>query len=210
VLNAQVTSGHVNPATPPWTLSNQDRFVDPIGDTAGGSGDHYQGSILSDMYKDTGFRYFEQLVGDIEVGLYSQVTYGLIREDLFSPAAAAFGGNPGHYGVQYEAFYGVDVLGVPGYGFINIPAGFLLEGDTTRFVVNFNTGKLWVGINSDWLGGGDPAAGTNPTCDNLPAGLYSPAFGAGRGGKSSLLRTTPGSFAFAMPAGATYWADPAP
>ena len=65
------------------------------------------------------------------------------------------------------------------------------QGDTVQFAMNLDNGKLWIGRNDTWYGGGDPAADTSATYSNLTSGaLFIPTTGgqsAGANGVATLI-----------------------
>ena len=45
----------------------------------------------------------------------------------------------------------------------NNTPGTYTTADTIRCAVDFDAGKIWLGLNTTWLGGGSPSTGTSPT-----------------------------------------------
>lgn len=51
----------------------------------------------------------------------------------------------------------------------------IAQGDTVNLAMDIDAGRVWIGKNGTWLGGGDPAAGTNPA-GLISAGSWSFGF----------------------------------
>jgi len=83
----------------------------------------------------------------------------------------------------------------------------LNDGDVARLDVDFDSGDLWLGGPSGYHGGGDPAAGTDPTF-TIPPGSYHLQAGCFRLGGNDNLTVNFGASAFnyVVPAGFQSWA----
>jgi len=46
--------------------------------------------------------------------------------------------------------------------------GSMLSDEVVGVAVDFDNGKMWFRDNADWMGGGDPAAGTSPAFTDIP------------------------------------------
>jgi hypothetical protein len=79
--------------------------------------------------------------------------------------------------------------------------------DTLMLAWDTTAGFVWTGRNGVWNGGGDPAAGTNPTFTGMPAAqdhalmLATPVAGTGYYGVGVLLKSDPVDFLFTVPTG---------
>lgn len=64
-------------------------------------------------------------------------------------------------------------------------------------------GKLWIGDNGTWIGGGNPATGANPTISGIPAGTWHLFCAADNNNATQRLSLNAGAsaFAYAVPAG---------
>lgn len=82
------------------------------------------------------------------------------------------------------------------------------DGGVARLDVDLDSGKLWLGGTSGYHGGGDPAAGTDPTF-TIPPGSYHLQAGCFRLGGNDNLTVNFGASAFnySVPAGFTAWGD---
>lgn len=69
----------------------------------------------------------------------------------------------------------------------------------TNWAYDPASGKLWIGLNGSWIGGGDPAAGTSPTTNMTAGKAYFPCVEPCVG--DIQIRFDPGSFSYTPPAG---------
>lgn len=129
----------------------------------------FAGSIRAAGGYTTGKRYWEVRVDKAPALLEEALSIGIDRSNRF----------PGNGNSQY--FTADPTLGEWGYEMKNIGVGpqalttgfgngvaqtapNVTDGAWLRFAHDADAGNLWVGIGtSGWIGGGDPATGTNPT-----------------------------------------------
>ncbi|MEW5774477.1 MAG: hypothetical protein AB1916_13230 [Thermodesulfobacteriota bacterium] len=80
-------------------------------------------------------------------------------------------------------------------------------GDIVMFAADLANGRIWYGVNGVWQGGGNPAAGTNPSrADVSGHGTLYPMFGVGGGSAFHEYDVNfgAGGFWYAPPSGFTY------
>jgi hypothetical protein len=75
---------------------------------------------------------------------------------------------------------------------------------TMNFAVDFSTNSLWVGVNGDWAGTGDPATGTSAT-KTIAAGTYYPGACFYISGQYATFRGLASSMAYTIPSGFSAW-----
>ena len=82
---------------------------------------------------------------------------------------------------------------------------------TYMFAVDFEAGKVWIGSNGSWQGGGDPAAGTGAlaTGASLEAGSPAATLRGGFGTADARLRTSASQLLYPLPSGFTTYSTDA-
>lgn len=149
--------------------------ISPDGLTVTTPHDDWQAARVVQTLSPSGLYYFEVLMGANVTGATNDPFLGIIKaEDVLATGT-------GYDNVGYTIF-GIK-NGSPFYyvnGGASITGGAygisMVAGDIFRVAINFNTGKMWVGKNSnDWFGttstNGNPCAGINPAIYNIPTGI---------------------------------------
>ncbi len=193
----------------PWVFSNGDRTV-YVPDDAGGFGNHYQGSVYSNLPQGTLKRYFEIVVGNVEDGgSPNQFAYGFVSENQTQSGAATFLGTGESWCLAKDGAGQSRYIGNDGAGGTDLVGGLpnIIPGTVLGFAIDQPNRKAWISIDDVWLLSGDPGAGTNPIAESMPGSIYNPAFAAQRGLVSATLRSVEADFTGTIPAGFIEWAD---
>lgn len=110
------------------------------------------------------------------------------------------------YGTEIGLFYSGEFTPNPSFPIHSsgLPSAPPLTNGWKRFAYDADAGKLWIGDATGWFGGGDPAAGTNPTATY--AARTKPIYAAGSlynvtADKGYTLNYGTSAFQYAVPAG---------
>lgn len=124
-------------------------------------------------------------------------------------------------GIEYN-FVGSTAAGwsmqhyYPGYGsraiynnaIVGSPVSGVTDGSYQRLAYDADSGNLWTGDADEWVGGGDPAAGTSPTftlASSTVLFVMASLFRAGSVSTSVRLRSAAGDMAGTIPSGFSAW-----
>ena len=75
------------------------------------------------------------------------------------------------------------------------------KGDVIMIAIDFGAGKLWVGKNGTWEGGGNPGAGTGETRDDIDTTPLFPGAGTYDSSHSGTANFGASSFSYSVPSG---------
>lgn len=104
----------------------------------------------------------------------------------------------------------------PGYGsravhdsaIVGSAVSGVVDGGYQRIAYDADAGKIWVGDEDEWVGGGNPAAGTSPTFTTTPGTVLfvmASLFRAGSVATSVRLRSASADMAGTIPSGFGPW-----
>lgn len=154
--------------------------------TVSESANNYE-SVRSIVGKTSGKWYWEVLVETV-TGTAIDAYLG-IRNAATSSTAAAGSGT--------EALLRTNGTLFSSAGIVQGSAVSFAAGDRAIFALDLDSGKLWVGKNGTWTGGGDPAAGTSPTFSSIPADTWKAYLGTDNNTPQNKLTANFGGTAFA-------------
>jgi len=182
-VNVSVTAG-INYDSMVDTQTNNFATLNPLGGYDGGAAQEFKKANLtysngaaswasggSTVSLKAGKFYFE---GAAAVGASAQITAIGLRPlgtniaagEYCGSIAGSFGGAATSGGMT--AYSGGTAGGnITGAYSVSTPA---------KVAVDFDAGKVWIGIGTQWIGGGDPAAGTTPTYSFAPNTELMPYF----------------------------------
>lgn len=88
----------------------------------------------------------------------------------------------GEYPGSTSGGYGILINSTTAQAYTNATAGASQAGSynstsTLRCAIDIDAGKIWLGVNSIWLGGGNPVTGTSPTYTFTAGTEFYPMFG---------------------------------
>lgn len=199
------------PDTPPWNFTSNNRVVD-VPDSQGGAGNHYQGSVYSDLPQSSGKRYYELLISgavSFQAPSPTQFSYGIVGDGFNqSGASTAFAGSQSWgYNFNFPPTEG-EYRGDNGVGGTTIISGLPapVTNGVVMVAVDIDAHELWMGYDGAWFTG-DPGLGTSPIATGMPGTIYNPGFAAQMSYAGATLRSTASTFSYPIPAGFRSWAS---
>lgn len=160
-------------------------------------------NVRANMTKPGALVYFE-VTGSSPSDLWAEV--GMVAA---TPAVGEYpGSEPNGWGIELGHWFNDDVYyhidGETYVGFTPYIDG-QVEGQTSFFAVNQTTREVWYGLDhgTGWMGGGDPALGTNPSLTYPDMGDLYPAAGLYDATLTFNFGATP--FVGTVPEGFTAW-----
>lgn len=182
VNNISVTAGATYDAmqdTPTLTSLSAANYavLNPLANNAGGAGTVSNGNMALSVSSSqmtylrpltiatsSGQWYLEAIVNSDNTQQYSQ--FGIIQESQVSSSGAlntlstSYGLTVTPSYVNYATFQGSTIT----------QYGTRVTGAVTaQIAFDATNGKIWIGVNNTWLGGGNPSTGTTPTYSGIAA-----------------------------------------
>lgn len=145
--------------------------------------------------RNSGKYYFEYKCNT--AGTFSGV--GIVDSTNFSGDATNLGYNQAIMLVNYTTQLHINGSG-SAYG------SPFVAGDTIRIGIDFDTGKVFFGINATWLQSSNPETGANPATTFTAGATKYPIVGGYGSTPTGVLNFGASAFSYAVPAGYSAWA----